>query len=70
MLYNPKNGTVVIGETDMDFISFGVGKKILVMLPGLGDALKTVKGMAIPFLMMYKDFTKKFTVYAFSRKTL
>lgn len=49
MLYNPKNDTVVIGETDMDFISFGVGKKILVMLPGLGDGLKTVKGTAIPF---------------------
>ena len=38
------------------------------MLPGLGDSLRSVKGTALPMALMYRIFTKKFTVYAFSRK--
>lgn len=34
-------------NSDMDYISFGKGNKILIMLPGLGDGLKTVKGTAL-----------------------
>ena len=52
----------------MDYISFGVGKKVLIMLPGLSDGLKTVKGTAVPFSILYRDFAKKFRVYVFSRK--
>lgn len=36
------------GGTEIDYMSFGCGEKALVMLPGLGDALKTVKGTATP----------------------
>ena len=42
--------------------------KNLIMLPGLGDGLSTVKGMAFVFSMMYRIYAKKFTVYVFSRK--
>ena len=42
MLYNAKNGTVRIGNTEMDYIRFGTGERILVMLPGLGDGLRSV----------------------------
>ena len=69
MLYNAKNDSVKIGDTSMDYISFGSGQKILIMIPGLGDGLKTVKGMAIPLAMIYRQYTKKYKVYIFSRKT-
>ena len=68
MFYHAKNGTLKIDDTDMDYISFGKGKKILVMIPGLGDGLKTAKGMAIPFAILYRCFAKDYTVYVFSRK--
>lgn len=70
MLYNAKNGTLKLGDTDMDYIRFGCGDRILVMLPGLGDGLRSVKGTALPMAMMYRAFAKDFTVYAFSRKNL
>lgn len=68
MFYHAKNGNVKINNTDMDYISFGNGKKTLVMIPGLGDGLKTAKGMAIPFAILYRSFAKDYTVYVFSRK--
>jgi hypothetical protein len=68
MFYKAKNGNIKIGDTDMDYISFGKGEKILIMIPGLGDGLKTVKGTAATFAVMYKDFAKDYKVYVFSRK--
>lgn len=68
MLFHAKNGTLHIGDTTMDYICFGTGQRILVMLPGLGDGLRSVKGTALPMALMYREFCKDFTVYAFSRK--
>ena len=68
MLYNGKNGILQIDRTTMDYIRFGTGKRILVMLPGLGDGLQTVKGTALPMAWLYRQFAKDFTVYMFSRK--
>ena len=68
MLYNAKNGTLETDGTEMDYIRFGIGKRTLVILPGLGDGLRTVKGTALPMAFMYRAFAKDFTVYAFSRK--
>ncbi len=68
MLYNAKNGTLQIGNATMDYIRFGSGERVLIMLPGLGDALQSVKGTALPMAFMYRLFAKDFTVYAFSRK--
>ena len=68
MLRNAKNGSVTLGEASIDYIRFGKGERVLVMLPGLGDGLRTVKGTAVPMAAMYRMFTKDFTVYAFSRK--
>ena len=64
MLYSAKNGR--IGDTD--YVRFGSGEKVLIMLPGLGDGLQTVKGTALPMAMMYRKLAKDFTVYMFSRK--
>lgn len=52
----------------MDFITFGKGDKPLVMIPGLSDGLKTVKGMAVVMAMMYKRFANSHKVYVMSRK--
>lgn len=69
MMYNAKNGTLQIGNAAMDYIRFGNGPRILIMLPGLGDSLRSMKGTALPMALMYRVFAKDFTVYAFSRRT-
>lgn len=68
MFWEAKNGSVRIDDTDMDYISFGKGKSTLIMLPGLGDGLTTVKGMAIPMAIAYRMYAKDYKVYIFSRK--
>lgn len=60
-----KNGHIA----GTDYICFGKGPRVLVMLPGLGDGLRTVKGTAIPMAWMYRIFARDYTVYMFSRKT-
>ena len=52
----------------MDYIRFGSGERVLILLPGLGDGLRTVKGTALPMALLYRKFAKRFTVYAFSRR--
>ena len=42
----------------------------LSVIPGLGDALKTVRGTAVPFSYMYRTYAKYFKVYLFSRKNM
>ena len=59
-----KNGHVA----GADYICFGKGPRVLVMLPGLGDGLRTVGGTAAPMAWMYRMFARDFTVYMFSRK--
>ena len=68
MMLNAKNGTVQLHDGEMDYVCFGTGARILVMIPGLGDALRSVKGTAVPVAMLYRCFAKDFTVYMFSRK--
>ena len=68
MFLSAKNGTLQLGSTTMDYIRFGRGQRILVMLPGLGDGLRSMKGTALPMACMYRLFAGDFTVYAFSRK--
>jgi pimeloyl-ACP methyl ester carboxylesterase len=68
MLYSATNGNIRIGSFDMDYISFGKGDKCLVIIPGLGDGLKTVKGMAAVIAIMYRLFASEYKVYVFSRR--
>lgn len=53
----------------MEYIRFGTGRKVLIMLPGLGDGLRSVKGTALPMALGYRLFARDYTVYMFSRKT-
>ena len=61
MIVNGRVGTT-------DYIRFGRGQRHLVMLPGLGDGLRTVRGTALPMAWMYRMFAKDFTVWMFSRR--
>ena len=67
-MLHAKNGCLRLSTGEMDYIRFGGGDKALVMLPGVGDGLKTVKGMALPFALLYRQLAKDFTVYVFSRR--
>ena len=64
MVFHAKNGR--INETE--YIRFGTGSRDLIILPGLGDGLKTVGGTALPMAILYRMFAKDFTVYMFSRR--
>ena len=61
MIVNGKIGTT-------DYIRFGRGARNLIILPGLGDGLRTVKGTAAPMAWMYRIFAKDFTVWMVSRR--
>lgn len=65
MFFHAKNGTAA----GADYIRFGTGKKNLIMLPGLGDGLRTMRGTAVPMALYYRCLAKEYTVYMFSRKT-
>ena len=69
MLFQAMNRTLEVGDGTMEYIRFGSGKRVLIMIPGLGDGLQTVKGTALPMALMYRIFAKDFTVCAFSRKS-
>lgn len=68
MLLNAKNGRIYTEEMTMDYVSFGRGKNILILLPGVGDGLISVKGKALFFALAYKEFSKDYTLFIFSRK--
>ena len=67
MILSAKNGSIPFGDTEMEYIRFGTGEKTLIMLPGLGDGLRSMKGTALPMALMYREFAGEYTVYAFSR---
>lgn len=66
MFYNAKNHTMKIGNTTMDYATFGTGKKALVLIPGL--SLQRVKGHAFFLACMYRFFAKDYKVYVFDRR--
>ncbi len=64
MLYAAKNGAAA----GADYIRFGTGPKNLILLPGLGDGLRSVKGTALPMAVYYRSLARAYTVYMISRK--
>ncbi len=63
-----ENSSVILGNTELYYVSFGEEKKKLVVLPGLSDGLTTVKGKAWLLSLPYRKFFRDYTVYMFSRK--
>lgn len=68
MFFSAYNGSVALDDTTMDYVRFGRGEKNLIILPGLGDGLVTVKGKALMMAASYGKVTKGYTVYMFSRR--
>lgn len=68
LFFSAKEKSVVLNNSTMSFVELGRGKKPLVILPGLSDGLKTVKGQAINLAFYFRAFSKDFKVYVFSRK--
>ena len=48
-----KGKTLYFNEKSKDYVTFGKGKQPLVIIPGLGDGLQTVKGKAKLFFLSY-----------------
>lgn len=69
MLLDAKNGRVLFPDAAMEYLRFGTGRKILIMLPGLGDGLRSIYGMALPMALLYRMYARDYTVYMFSRKS-
>lgn len=68
MFFNAENRTLEIDGTNIDYVVFGKGKKNMILIPGLGDGLRTMKGMALPIALSYHAYAKTHRVYVFSRK--
>lgn len=68
MSWNAKNGTVLVGNTEMDYVSFGSGSKALILLPGLSDGLATVKGKALCWLHHISCFQRLHGVHVQQKK--
>ena len=66
-MYSAKNATLSMNGKTMDYVTFGKGKDALVIIPGLGDGLQTVKGKAQLFSLSYRLLAKRYKIYVFSR---
>ena len=62
-----KGKTLNFNDKSMDYVTFGKGKQPLVIIPGLGDGLQTVKGKAQIFSLSYRLLAKRYKIYVFSR---
>ena len=62
-----KGKTLYFNDKSMDYVTFGKGKKSLVIIPGLGDGIQTVKGMDMSFSITYRILAKRYKIYVFSR---
>ncbi len=67
MVYRAKNHVLHFNNKSMDYVTFGKGKKPLLIIPGLGDGLATVKGMVQMLALAYREFATAYQVYVFSR---
>ena len=67
MLWNAENRTIRLADGEMPCAAFGTGARTLVLLPGLGDGLKTARGMALPLAFLYRALAKDFRVLVLSR---
>ncbi len=69
MLYNARNGQLTLDNATIHYLSFGKGNRHLLLIPGLGDGLKTAKGMSLPVAYQYKAMAKAgYKVWLISRR--
>ncbi len=63
-----RTGHVTVGGSSMVYNVFGRGTEHLVLIPGLGDGLRTVKGMALAMAWLFRAYAREHRVWVFSRK--
>ena len=63
-----KNFELHILGSVYDAIQFGQGREHLVLIPGLSDGIRTVKGKALTASVLYRRYLKDYTVTVISRK--
>ena len=63
-----KNKVIKFDDVVIDYATFGRGSKNLIVIPGVGDGIKTVKGTSVIFSLLYKKFSKDYKVYVLSRR--
>jgi len=69
MLYNARNSKLTLENATVHYLQFGKGDRHLIMIPGLGDGLKTAEGMALPVAYQYRAFAKAgYTITLISRR--
>lgn len=68
MFYNATNGSIPLDGGEMDYVAFGTGDKPLVMIPGVGEGLQSIKGMAALMAITYAAYAKLYRVYVFGRR--
>lgn len=62
-----KEGKISIKGGAMYYLSFGRGVTPLVIIPGLNDGLRTVKGSGLIMAFFYRIFARQYRVWVFSR---
>ncbi len=68
LLGNLKEGSVKIGNSEVEYIAFGRGEIPLVAIPGLSEGLRTIKGTGKMLWFMYRGLSSTHRVYVIGRK--
>ncbi len=63
-----EENTIAVDGNTTDYEAFGRGTTPLLIIPGLGDGLKTVKGTGLMLRFVYRFLARDFRVYVVSRK--
>lgn len=66
MFWNAKEHILNIKDIQMNYITFGKGKKPLVMIQGLST--RSIKDAALLLVYMYRIFARDYKVYLFERR--
>ena len=66
MIYKAKEQKIKIHNEQIDYITFGYGKRPLIMIQGLNT--RGIKGAAASLAYMYRIFAKDYKVYLFDRR--
>ena len=65
---NKANITIKLNDISIDYLTFGKGKKHLVIIPGVGDALINNKNFTNFYKNKYKAFKDQYKIYIISRR--
>lgn len=65
-MYNAKESKLNLPNMQLDYITFGLGARPLIMIQGLST--RGIKGSASALAYMYRIFAKDYKVYVFERR--